>query len=216
MHVTVANCIERPPSAVSANAVAGMCNVCPSHGAGVVPFSSLVLLEGPPPRHGENWLVRGGGGGGVVRAPPKEGVGSRKGALVTGQFQEANPKPLTHQLRREAARKIFFFKKNFPHDTYLKMISALWGAKGLERAPPPPPRKPIFPQPKRRAWPPRIRFAAALVAPPISPGLKVARYTIPGTGRKYAPRVWPRLAGSHLRGCANSVVRGRTSVPIGG
>ena len=44
------------------------------------------------------------------------GGGSGKGALVTGQSQEASPKPLmmTHQLRREAVWKLFFFKKNSP------------------------------------------------------------------------------------------------------
>ena len=48
---------------------------------------------------------------------------------MTGQSQEASLSPLmmTHQLRREAARKIFF-EESFPHDTYLKMISALWGS----------------------------------------------------------------------------------------
>ena len=53
--------------------------------------------------------------------------GSRKGALVTGQSQEASLKPLmmTHQLRRKWPGR-FFFKKNFPRDTYLKMISASW------------------------------------------------------------------------------------------
>ena len=68
--------------------------------------------------------------GGVSFEPPKGGGGSRKGALVTGQSQEASLKPLmmTHQLRREVAWKIFFFKKNFPHDAYLKMISASWGS----------------------------------------------------------------------------------------
>ena len=47
---------------------------------------------------------------------------------MTGQSQEASLKPLmmTHHLRRKAARKIFLQKK-FSHDTYLKMISALWG-----------------------------------------------------------------------------------------
>ena len=42
------------------------------------------------------------------------------------QSQEANLKPpmMTHQLRHEAAWKIFF-QKNFPHDTYLKMINSL-------------------------------------------------------------------------------------------
>ena len=47
---------------------------------------------------------------------------------MTGQSQEASLKPLmmTHQLRREAARTIFFSTK-FPHDTYLKMIRASLG-----------------------------------------------------------------------------------------
>ena len=53
-------------------------------------------------------------GGGGHSSPPKEGGGSRKGALVTGQSQEASLKPLlmTHQLRHEAAWK--FFLKKFP------------------------------------------------------------------------------------------------------
>ena len=43
------------------------------------------------------------------------GGGLGKGALVTGQSQEASLKPLmmTHQLRRKAARKIFS-QKTFP------------------------------------------------------------------------------------------------------
>ena len=59
------------------------------------------------------WLARGGGGGAFE--PPKGRGGSRKGALLTGQSQEASLKPLmmTHQLRCEAARKNFF-QKNFP------------------------------------------------------------------------------------------------------
>ena len=42
--------------------------------------------------------------------------GAGKGALVTGQSQEAGLKPLlmTHQLRRKAARKNFFSKKISP------------------------------------------------------------------------------------------------------
>ena len=71
----------------------------------------------PPPGHGENWLAwGGGGGGGVIRAPQRRGGGSRKGALVTGQSQEASRKPLMmpHQLRREVAWKIFFQKKITP------------------------------------------------------------------------------------------------------
>ena len=45
-----------------------------------------------------------------------------------GQSQEASLKPLmmTHHLRRDAARKMFC-QKDFPHDTYLRMISASRG-----------------------------------------------------------------------------------------
>ena len=52
---------------------------------------------------------------GVGRAPQRRGEWSGKGALVTGQSQEAGLKPLmmTHQLRRKAARKIVF-SKNIP------------------------------------------------------------------------------------------------------
>ena len=66
---------------------------------------------------------------GVVRAPQRRGVGG-KGALVTGQSQEARLKTLmmTHHLRRKAAQKLFFFPKKVRHDTYLKMISASWGS----------------------------------------------------------------------------------------
>ena len=61
-------------------------------------------------------LACAGGGGGGRSSPPKGGGGSRKGALVTGQSQEASLKPLmmTHHLRREAAWKIFFSKKISP------------------------------------------------------------------------------------------------------
>ena len=54
-----------------------------------------------------------GGGGGGIRAPQRrEGGSLGKGDLVTSQSQEASLKPLmmTHQLRRKAARKIFFQK----------------------------------------------------------------------------------------------------------
>ena len=53
--------------------------------------------------------ARGGGG---RWSPLKEGGGFGKGALVTGQSQEAGTKTLkmTHHLRREAARKNVFFK----------------------------------------------------------------------------------------------------------
>ena len=74
--------------------------------------------------------LRAGGvvGGRSFEPPGGGGGGSGKGALVTGQSKEARPKPLmmTHHLRREAARKNIFQKK-VPHDTYLKMITALWG-----------------------------------------------------------------------------------------
>ena len=78
-------------------------------------------------------------------------AGARKGALVTGYPQEASLKPqmMTHQLHCEAAWKIFFFKNNFPHDTDLKMISALWGIISSHlccgTSGPPPPRLPCHP-----------------------------------------------------------------------
>ena len=67
--------------------------------------SVLPARPNPTSWHGEDWLVQRGGG---HSSPPKEGGGSGKGALVTGQFQEASLKPLmmTHQLR--------FSKKNSP------------------------------------------------------------------------------------------------------
>ena len=70
-----------------------------------------------------------GGGGGIIRAPQRRGGGSGKGALVTGQSQEAGLTPLmmTHQLRRDGGPEDVFFKKNFSHDTHLKVISASWG-----------------------------------------------------------------------------------------
>ena len=97
--------------------------------------------------------MRGGGGGGDS-SPPKGGGGPRKGALVTGQSQEASPTPLmmTHQLRRKAARTILFSRKISPHDTHLKMISASWGVIlshiccGTSGPPPPPtPTSPVSP-----------------------------------------------------------------------
>ena len=96
------------------------------------------------------WGKLAGKGGGSFEPPKGRGGGSGKGALVTGQSQEASLKPLmmTHQLRREAARKIFFQKKKKPRDTSLKMISALWGII-LSRmcwgtsGPPPPPQPPL-------------------------------------------------------------------------
>ena len=70
-------------------------------------------------------LRRGGGGGGVVQAPLNEGG---RGWERAGQSQEASLKSLmmTHHLRRKAGRK--FFQKDFPFDTYLKMISESWGS----------------------------------------------------------------------------------------
>ena len=51
--------------------------------------------------------------GSRVGGPKGGGGGSGKGALVTGQSQEAslNPLMMTHQLRREAIWKIFFSKR---------------------------------------------------------------------------------------------------------
>ena len=76
---------------------------------------------------------------------------------MTDQSQEAILKPLmmTHQLRRGAAWKIFFFQKNFPRDTHLKMISALWGIilshmLGYLSPPPPPPNFPCQPGGRRQ------------------------------------------------------------------
>ena len=60
--------------------------------------------------------LRGGGGGGGFE-PPKGGGegGSGKGALVTGQSQEASLKPpmMTHQLRLKSGLEDSFSKK-FP------------------------------------------------------------------------------------------------------
>ena len=52
----------------------------------------------------------------VIQAPQRRGGGVGKGALVTGQSQKASLEPLmmTHQLRREAASKIFSPKKISP------------------------------------------------------------------------------------------------------
>ena len=49
---------------------------------------------------------------------------SGKGALVTGQSKEACLKTLMPAPRSGP----HFFQKNYPHDTYLKMIIALWGS----------------------------------------------------------------------------------------
>ena len=76
------------------------------------------------------WSIGAGGGGGRWLEPTqRRGGGSGKGALVTGQSQEASLKPLmiTHHLRRGGAPGYLFSTQTFPHDPDLKMISALWG-----------------------------------------------------------------------------------------
>ena len=48
--------------------------------------------------------------------PLKEGWGSGKGALVTGESKRlVYTLVMTHHLGRKAARKKIFFKKKFPH-----------------------------------------------------------------------------------------------------
>ena len=78
--------------------------------------SACILVFGAG--EGEKRFVRVWG---LFKLP--KGGGVRKGALMTGQYQEAGLKTLlmTH-LRHEAAQK------DFPHDTYIKMISTLWGS----------------------------------------------------------------------------------------
>ena len=78
----------------------------------------------------------------TAHTSPFGGVG--KGALATGQSQEAGLTTLmlTRHLHREAARRNFF-KKNFPHDTHqndqrivgIILGHVCWGTSG----PPPPP-----------------------------------------------------------------------------
>ena len=58
--------------------------------------------------------TRGGGG---ASEPPEGGrLGLGKGAVVTGQSQDARLKPpmMTHHLRCEAVKKNFVFKKKIP------------------------------------------------------------------------------------------------------
>ena len=105
-----------------------------------------VTVQGPVKKQQPDGMSHGGS----FEPPAKGGGGSGKGALVTGQSQEASLKPLmmTHQLRREAICKIFV-QNNFPHDTYLKMISASWGIVLSHiccgTSGPPPPTPPVSP-----------------------------------------------------------------------
>ena len=70
--------------------------------------------------------LRPGGGGGHSCRRKEGGGGSGKWTPVTGRSKEASLKALmmTHHVRHED----FFLPKNFPDDTYLKVISASWGS----------------------------------------------------------------------------------------
>ena len=73
--------------------------------------------------------VGGGGGGGVIRAPQRRGGvwnrGTRDRPVPRGWSKTSDDASPTAPL---SGPDNFFFKKKFPHDTYLKMISASWGS----------------------------------------------------------------------------------------
>ena len=152
--------------------------------------------------------------------PPKGRGGSGKGALVGGQSQEASLKPLmmTHHLRREAARKMFFSKRFPPryipqNDQRIAgdhFESYMFGNEAhrccpMPRCPESP--GPVLHAPRRMRWstPPRLQVRAAGAGRPVGQ----VWYGAGGGGTSQGSsqtchsrlagmvlgRIWPRIRG---------------------